>query len=168
MSQPEAWLRGPLPGIPTLLQPAAHAFVLAREDVEAAVEGLTPDQLWRRPGGVASIGFHLAHLTGSTDRLLTYARGEALNDAQKAALAAERDLEARKPALASLVHAWHQRVAAALDELANFPDARLTEPREVGRAKLPTTVIGAIFHAAEHAARHTGQLVTTVKVVRAQ
>jgi uncharacterized damage-inducible protein DinB len=42
----------------------------------------------------------------------------------------------------------------------------LTDPRAVGGAGLPTTVIGAIFHAAEHAARHTGQIVTTSRLVR--
>jgi hypothetical protein len=71
-SLPEPWLRGPLPGIPPLLQPAAHAFVMAREDVTAAVAGLTPDALWLEPGGIAPVGFHLAHLAGSTDRLLTW------------------------------------------------------------------------------------------------
>jgi hypothetical protein len=82
---PEPWLRGPIPGIAPVLQPAAHAFVMAREDVEAAVSGLAEDQIWARPAGIASLGFHLAHLAGSTDRLLTYARGEALSDVQRAA-----------------------------------------------------------------------------------
>ena len=90
VSQPEPWLRGPVQGIPTLLQPAAHAFLLALEEVEAAVAGVAADQLWLEPGGAASLGFHLVHLAGSTDRLLTYARGEALSAAQRAALAAER------------------------------------------------------------------------------
>ena len=87
VSQPEPWLRGPVPGIPTLLQPVAHAFLLAMEDIEVAVSDLTVDQLWLEPGGAASPGFHLVHLAGSTDRLLTYARGEALSASQRAALA---------------------------------------------------------------------------------
>lgn len=29
----EYWLRGPVPGIPSLLQPAAHAILQAREEV---------------------------------------------------------------------------------------------------------------------------------------
>jgi uncharacterized damage-inducible protein DinB len=32
---------------------------------------------------------------------------------------------------------------------------------------MPRTVIGLLFHAAEHAQRHTGQLIATAKVVRA-
>jgi uncharacterized damage-inducible protein DinB len=36
----------------------------------------------------------------------------------------------------------------------------------VGRARLPTNVLGLLFHTAEHAARHAGQVVTTMKLVR--
>src|SRR4051794_21487626 len=88
-TQPEVWLRGPLPGISPALQPAAHAFVQTMEDVEQAAAGLTLDQFWHRPGGAASVGFHVMHLAGSTDRLFTYSRGERLSADQKAALAAE-------------------------------------------------------------------------------
>jgi hypothetical protein len=87
--RPEPWLRGPVPGVSPLLQPAAHAFIMSIEDCEAAVSGLTPDQLWMSPEGAASVGFHLLHLAGSTDRLLTYARGERLSEAQRAMLVAE-------------------------------------------------------------------------------
>ena len=90
-TQPEFWLRGPVEGIPAALMPAAHAFLQTLEDVEGATADLSEEQLWARPGGVASIGFHLIHLSGSTDRLLTYARGERLNDVQKAAARAESD-----------------------------------------------------------------------------
>ena len=90
-TQPEFWLRGPVEGVPPALMPAAHAFLQTLEDVEGATADLSEEQLWARPGGVASIGFHLIHLSGSTDRLLTYARGERLNDAQKAAARAESD-----------------------------------------------------------------------------
>ena len=33
--RPEVWLRGPLPEVPALLQPVAHALLQAREEVEA-------------------------------------------------------------------------------------------------------------------------------------
>jgi uncharacterized damage-inducible protein DinB len=163
---PEPWLRGPVPEVPPLLQPAAHAFIMSREDVEAAAPGLTVEQLWREPGGIASIGFHLAHLTGSTDRLLTYARGETLSEAQRRTLAREQTLSTERPALADLLVAWRQMVAKALDQLASTPDAALLHPRLVGRQQLPSTVVGLMFHAAEHAARHTGQVVTTAKLIR--
>ena len=163
--KPEPWLRGPVPGIPALLQPAAHAFLLALEDVESAVSGLTVDQLWLEPGGAASPGFHLVHLAGSTDRLLTYARGEALSPPQRAALAAERTL-APQPTLEKLLTGWRTTVEGALRQLAVTPDATLTNTRLVGRAQLHSTVLGLLFHAAEHAQRHVGQLVTTSKIIR--
>ena len=87
--QPEVWLRGPVPDIPPFLQPVAHALLQAREEVTALMKGFPDDLLWRRPGGVASVGFHLQHLRGVLDRLFTYARGEALTAEQLRALKAE-------------------------------------------------------------------------------
>src|SRR5262245_12520569 len=164
--KPEPWLRGPVRDVPALLQPSAHAFVLALEDSEAAVSGLATDQLWLEPGGAASLGFHLLHLTGSTDRLLTYARGEALSVAQRAALAAETTLSHPRLSLEDLLTRWRATVEAALHQLSATPEATLNDPRLVGRAQLPSTVIGLLFHAAEHAQRHTGQLVATSKIIR--
>jgi hypothetical protein len=164
--RPEPWLRGPLPGVPPLLQPPAHAFVMALEDVEAAVSGLTSDQIWLEPGGAASIGFHLLHLTGSTDRLLTYARGETLSAKQHAALAAEHQLSEPRPALDVLLGGWRLAVESALHQIAGTSEATLLEHRAVGRAGLPSTVMGLLFHAAEHAERHVGQVVTTAKIIR--
>ena len=165
-TQPEPWLRGALPGIPALLQPAAHALMMAREDVTTAVANLTPDEVWARPGGAASVGYHVAHLSGSTDRLLTYARGAALDVTQKAALIRESRLADERPSIESLVAAWHATVDRALAQLAATPEAALTEACAVGKAQLPSTIGGLLFHAAEHASRHTGQVVTTALVVR--
>lgn len=164
---PEPWLRGALPGISTLLQPAAHAFVMAREDVTTALDGITGDQLWLQPQDIPSLGFHVAHLSGSTDRLLTYARGEGLSAAQKEALGRERDLLTLRPSAATLLAEWHATVDAALRQLAATADSALTDARAVGKAQLPSTVLGLLFHAAEHASRHTGQVVTSAKLVKA-
>jgi uncharacterized damage-inducible protein DinB len=164
-SRPEPWLRGPVSGVPALLQPAAHAFQMSIEDCEAAAADLTAEQVWASPGGIASVGFHLRHLTGSTDRLLTYARGGRLDDAQRAALAAESDAATGATAM-DLLAAWRAGVDAAIAQLAATPEATLSDPRAVGRAQLPSTVLGLLFHAAEHASRHTGQVVTTARIVR--
>lgn len=163
-SQPEVWLRGPVPGIPGELLPAAHAFIQTMEDVEHVAGDLTNDQLWRKPGGAASVGYHILHLTGSTDRLLTYARGERLSPSQKDALSAESS----PPQLSAseLIAQLRTQIDAALARLREVPVASLYEPRTVGRAALPTTVIGLLFHAAEHSQRHAGQIVTTAKIVR--
>jgi len=139
---------------------------MSREDVEAASIDLTVEQLWREPGGIASLGFHLAHLTGSTDRLLTYARGDALSKAQREALARERTLSTERPHLSDLIAAWQDTVGKALEQLSSTSDAMLLQPRFVGRQQLPSTVLGLMFHAAEHASRHTGQVVTTAKLIR--
>jgi uncharacterized damage-inducible protein DinB len=139
---------------------------MAREDVELAVQGVTHEQLWRSPGGITPLGFHLAHLTGSTDRLLTYARGETLSAAQKEALSREKTLLETQPALQELLDAWRRAVDAALAQLAATPESTVAEARAVGRAQLPTTVLGLLFHAAEHASRHTGQVVTTARMVK--
>lgn len=165
MNRPEAWLRGPLPGIDPLLMPAAHALVQAREDIERAAAGARTDQLWQRPGGAAAAGYHLQHAAGALDRLLTYARGEALTDAQRRALATEGAPGAEAPAL---VAGAGEAIDRALEQLRKTRPETLHEIRPVGRAQLPATVLGLIFHAAEHTTRHVGQLITTLKIVRAQ
>jgi hypothetical protein len=139
---------------------------MALEDVEVAVSGLTPVRLWLRPQGLASLSFHLAQLAGSTDRLMTYARGEGLSDAQKMALGREGTIEEHRPALEDLLAEWRRVVAASVQQLSTTSDSMLLEPRLVGRAQLPSTVLGLLFHAAEHASRHTGQIVTTAKLLR--
>ncbi|MDZ4257785.1 MAG: DinB family protein [Gemmatimonadales bacterium] len=165
-SETEPWLRGPIEGIPALLLPAAHAFQMAWEDVERAVAGLTDQQVWHSVEGIPPLGFHLAHLSGSTDRLLSYARGEALTPAQREVLLSERTLMDTRPALSVILERWRATVQVAQVQLAATDEATLLEPRLVGRRELPSTVLGLIFHAAEHAARHTGQVVTTAAVVR--
>ena len=162
VNPPEAWLRGPLEGFPPVLMPAAHALVQAREDIRVAVDA-TSDELWRQPRGAASAGYHLQHLAGSLDRLLTYARGESLSDAQRTALTQEGTPGASAPALVDEVS---RAIDRALDQLRHTPPETVFESRAVGRARLPATVLGLLFHAAEHATRHAGQLITTLKVVR--
>ena len=163
---PEPWLRGPIPGLIPALQPVGHALVAALEEVRRTTEALASSQLWIRPSGAASIGFHLLHLSGSTDRLFTYARGAALSEEQRSALAAERELPVPPPTLAELLRTWQRTVDASMGQLAGTTDAMLGESRTVGRDRLPSTVRGLLFHAAEHAQRHTGQIVTTVRIVR--
>jgi uncharacterized damage-inducible protein DinB len=163
-TQPEFWLRGPVEGIQPALMPAAHAFLQTLEDVERAASDLSTDQLWLSPGGAASIGFHLMHLSGATDRLLTYARGELLSDAQKTAFKAESN---PAPAdVATLLADLRRSFDAAMAQLGATPPSSIHDARAVGRAALPTTVLGLLFHAAEHSQRHAGQVVTTARIVR--
>jgi len=167
MSSPEYWLRGPLPGVDPYLMPAAHALMQSSDDIERAAHALNVEQLWIKPGGAASAGFHLRHIAGSIDRLLTYARGESLSDAQFAALRREQDAGDPPDDAAMLLQQAQQSIHSALDVLRATPRDSLLQPRVVGRSRLPTSVLGLLVHVAEHTQRHTGQLITTAKVVTA-
>jgi uncharacterized damage-inducible protein DinB len=164
MSKPEVWLRGPVPDVAPQLQPPVHSFMQVVEDVEALVAGLEPARLWAAPGGSASVGYHCRHLAGSTDRLLTYARGEPLSPAQVAAMKAETGPPLPGESAATLVAAVTRAMEQAIAQVRSISVADLTASREVGRARLPTTVLGLVFHAAEHATRHAGQIATLVRV----
>ena len=161
----ELWLKGPIEGVDPLLMPAAHALLQTMADVEQATANLSVEELWQKPGTAAPVGFHLKHLAGSTDRLLTYARGERLNDAQKAVLADENSAGTPLTDAASLLATLRATIDAAIAQLRATDPATLTAPRQVGRSA-SSTVLGLIFHAAEHAQRHAGQVVTTVKIIR--
>ena len=163
----EAWLSGPVPDVPPLLQPVAHALLNARQQLAEALEGLRPADLVQRPGDAASIAYHVMHAIGSLDRLFTYARGEGLSDEQRVALESESSVESRNPDAAALLREFEAAVETAIIQLRETKEATLLEPRGVGRAKLPSTVIGLLFHGGEHTVRHTGQAVTTAKIVRA-
>ena len=127
---------------------------------------LSATELWVTPGGAASAGYHVRHAIGSLDRLFTYARGEQLSRDQLSALREEGRMDEREGIQAALVAEFDAAVDRALAQLRSTDPATLLEPREVGRAKLPSTVLGLLCHAAEHTQRHVGQLVTTGKVVR--
>jgi uncharacterized damage-inducible protein DinB len=162
---PEVWLRGPVPNVPALLQPVAHSLLQCREELGAQLARVTSEEIWTQPSGAASIGFHVRHAAGSLDRLFTYARGEQLSAAQRAALAAEAQPDLAPNAALRLLAAFDEAVDRALAQLARTADSSLLDARHVGRARLPSTVLGLLFHAAEHTQRHAGQVATTVRIV---
>lgn len=164
---PEAWLRGPVDGVPAPLMPAAHSLIDAVEDIERAVAGMLPEQVWATPGGAASIGFHLRHVPGSIERLLTYARAESLGPAQRTALSREAEPGDPPETLDELLERLRRGLDFALETYRATDPATLLEPRAVGRDALPSNVQGLLFHAAEHARRHAGQVVATARIVRA-
>jgi len=163
---PEAWLRGPVEGVSPQLMPAAHALIDALEDLEQATSGLAERELWLGPGGAASVGFHLRHVRGSIDRLLTYARGESLDTAQIAALRGEGDPGDPPATAAELIAGAREAVFDAIEAYRAVDPTALQEPRRVGRAGLPSTVQGLFFHLAEHARRHAGQVIATAKIIQ--
>ena len=161
--EPEVWLRGPLNDIPALLQPVAHALLQARNEVNHIMQGFPEDALWDKLPGLASVGFHLQHLTGVLNRLFTYAQGSALNQEQLQYLGMEGENTGIKIPL--LLEAFNKQIDNCITQLKLTPDSILTEYQAVGRAQLPSTVIGLLGHAAEHTMRHTGQLLVTVRVL---
>jgi hypothetical protein len=163
--RPEVWMRGPVAGVSPQLQPVAHSLLQSAEEVGAMSADVTAEALWSALGGSPAAGFHLRHATGSLDRLFTYARGESLNDGQLALLGGEaaassgsspRELAAR----------FAEQVERAMEQLRSTRDETLFDARGVGRAGLPSNVIGLLFHAAEHTQRHVGQMTTTLRIVR--
>ena len=158
------WLMGPVYGIPPLLVPVAHSLLQAREDAARAVAGVQQEILWKRPNGAAPAGFHLFHAAHALDRLMTYARGESLHDAQRRAIDLERtsDLDVDREYLLELLDLTIDR---ALLQLRCTSESSLLKGRTVGNARLPSNVLGLLYHASEHTTRHVGQLITTLKVL---
>jgi hypothetical protein len=154
-------------GVPALLQPVAHALLEARDDARLLVEWLPADLLWKKPPGVASVAFHILHAAGSLDRLFTYARGEMLSQSQLATLAAEKTVDARYGDGAKVSGYFSSAVGEAIEQLKATAEASLTEHRDVGRGKLPSTVIGLLAHAGDHTYRHIGQAITTARLLAA-
>ena len=150
---PEAWLRGPVDGVPDLLQPIAHALLQAREEARSLMHDFPVELLWQRPAGLASVGFHLQHIAGVIDRLFTYARGEGLSPEQQHTLS----IEGRQPDnggnVDDLLAEIDAQVDRALNHLRTLNPQTLTDARTVGRKQLPSTVLGLLFHAAEHSQR---------------
>src|SRR5690606_3586035 len=157
------WLSGPVPKIPPLLQPAAHALLQAEEDIKKYTHEYPEHLLWVQPAGLASVGFHLNHITGVLDRMLTYAKSNNLTEEQFRFLKAEGNPEGLEVKRGDLLFAFELKVQEALHYFENTSITDLTEKRLVGRKKLPSTKIGLLFHAAEHVQRHVGQLLVTVK-----
>lgn len=164
---PEVWLRGPVPGLPVLLQPIAFALMQAREDVNEMTRNFSDNLLYERPGGAASAAFHLQHLTGVLDRMFTYAEGKALTEKQLEWLNMEGKNQNQNYAVQDLVNFFNNQIATSIQKLREINLETLTEPRGVGRKQLPSTVFGLLVHAAEHTQRHVGQLLVTVKVLQA-
>jgi uncharacterized damage-inducible protein DinB len=162
-TQPEPWLRNTLHDIDPIRRAILHALELTAEDATRWCAPLTEAQLHARPSGVPSIAFHLRHIARSLDRLLTYAEGNQLTEGQLAALKTELDpsstSDPREELRTALTHAA-TRIRA-------IPPERFAEPRTVGRQHLPTTVAGLLIHCADHTQRHTGQFITTAKIVTA-
>jgi uncharacterized damage-inducible protein DinB len=139
-----------------------YAFQQALEDLAHYTGTLSQEQLWLRPHGFGSVGFHIRHIAGSTERLMAYLQGKQLTAEQLLAVASEHEPGAsRDILLADLDRVFREAEAV----VRRIDPASLSEPREVGRQRLPATVIGLLTHIAEHTQRHVGQAIVSAKWV---
>lgn len=163
-TRPEPWLRGTLTGEHPAIVPVLYSFEQALEDLAKFTDGMSDQELWARPFGLAPVGSQFRHIGGSIDRLLTYASGNQLSSEQMAELKSEMEPRGSQAELMEELRGVLQRAG---ERVRSIPDADLNQPRKVGRKELPTTVIGLLVHTAEHAQRHVGQAIVTAKLVRA-
>ena len=161
----EVWMRGPISGLIPLLQPVAHAILQAREEVNLMMIDFPNELIWERPNAVASVAFHLQHLSGVLDRLFTYANNQILNEDQLELLALEAE-STQLLTVKGLLIRFNNQVNKALTQLKNIEEKTLLEPRSIGRKQIPTNQLGLLFHAAEHTQRHVGQLLVTIKMLK--
>jgi len=162
-TRPEPWLRGTLAEVPAVHRAVLHALQLAAEDLELRCNGLNAEELNARPSGIASVAFHVRHISRSVSRLLTYAEGRQISGEQLAALKAEMETNAVPEVLFAELH---QALDDATRRVRALVGCDLEAVRSVGRESLPTTLGGLLMHIAEHTQRHVGQAITTAKLVR--
>jgi uncharacterized damage-inducible protein DinB len=130
----------------------------AREEIDVA---LASHGIWERPGGAGSLGFHARHVVGSLDRLLTYAEGGALSEAQLTVLSHEAD-EMEVAALQALVE---QGLAQAEERVRALELSDLAAVRHIGRARIAVPLGTLLGHIAEHTQRHLGQMAVVRRMV---
>lgn len=160
---PEPWMRGIVPGVDPVIGHILRASQHIREDIQRAIGPLTVQQLWAKPHGMTSAGFHAKHLAGSTERLCTYLEGKQLNEAQLAALKDEGNGNESAEDLLRVIDqalAHYEQLALALSS------QQFGEVREIGRKRLQTTAISLAIHIAEHGQRHAGQAISAAKLAR--
>jgi uncharacterized damage-inducible protein DinB len=170
----EPWLRGTHADVPAVGRAVLHALDLALDDLTKWTDGLTDDEVHAQPLCLPSVAFHLRHIVGSTDRLLSYAEGKQISPEQLTVLKAEQSGPgpshtdpANPDTLAALLAAVEVAFSDAADRVRVLATADLETFRGVGRKQLPTSIGGAMVHVADHTQRHVGQVVTTANVLKA-
>ncbi|TDS13243.1 DinB family protein [Sphingobacterium paludis] len=158
----EVWMRGPVAHVPALLQPVAHTLLQVQEDTEKYMHGFSEQKLWIQPGGAASVAFHLQHIAGVIDRMFSYAHNKPLTALQLAYLSTEGEKQ-QGITKESLLQNCEKVINHAITQLQDIAIEELHTARYLGRKRIPTTLIGLIFHAAEHSQRHLGQMLVTIK-----
>ena len=163
LTQPEPWMRGPIEGLEPLVAPVFYTFTQVREELAHYTEGLTTEQVWRQAKSLPTLGFHLRHIAGSVDRLMSYLMEAEISPEQIVYLKSEGEPGASLDELLAGVDA---AFAKAESQLRTIKADDIHAPRYIGRKRLPTSVLGLLVHISEHTQRHLGQSITTSKLVR--
>ena len=168
-SAPEPWLSGSHTDVPAAARAVLHALELAQDDIRKWTAGLTDLEIHTLPHGLPPLAFHLRHIARSVDRILTYAEGNQLSDGQLALLKSEQvgPQHGERETLAALIAEIERSFANAAQRIRALGHADFDTPRTVGRKQLPTSLGGALIHVADHTQRHTGQVITTARVLKA-
>jgi uncharacterized damage-inducible protein DinB len=162
INQPEPWLRGTLTETPAVQRAVLHAFEAAEEDLNKWCAGLTDEEIHQRPAGMASVAFHLRHIPGAVDRLLTYAEDRELSEEQIQTMKAEGTAAG---SMAECLQTLSDGLKTGSERIRAMNPAQFDEPRYVGRKRMRTTVGGLLVHVADHTQRHVGQAITTARVI---
>jgi DinB superfamily len=165
----EPWLSGTYPDVPAVGRAVLHSLDLALDDITKWTAGLTDLEVHTLPLCLPPVAFHLRHIARSVDRLLTYAEGGQLSHEQLALLKSEEigPQHDERETLAALIAEVEISFENAAARIQNLATADFNTFRGVGRKQLPTSIGGALIHVADHTQRHTGQVVTTAKVLKA-
>ena len=156
-------MRGPIEGVEPLVAPVFYSFTQVREELAHYTEGLTTEQVWRQVNSLPTLGFHLRHIAGSVDRLMSYLMEAEISPEQIVYLKSEGEPGASLDELLAGVDA---AFAKAESQLRTIKADDIHAPRYIGRKRLPTSVLGLLVHVSEHTQRHLGQSITTAKLMR--
>lgn len=131
------------------------------QQIRAAVEPLTDEQIWWRPNEQSnSIGNLLLHLAGSLNHYLNRNVGGIDYERDRAAEFAER----RAIPKAEVLAIFDDMVAKAERTFDALTPARLADPSP--EPKMHSIVVQDLVNALTHLANHAGQIVWIAKMLR--
>ena len=139
----------------------SRAFLLSNylRKIERCLEELTDEDVWWRPNEESnSIGNLLLHLEGSTRGWIISTAGLVDNPRNR-----QQEFDERKQIPARDLLAQLSKTLAEADSiLARLRPEELLEVRKSAYEEV--TVLWAVYHAVEHFAMHTGQIIMLAKM----
>lgn len=158
----EPWMSGTLADLHPVVAALLYSFRHARLDLGAWTKELSTEELSLSLLGLAPVSFHIRHIAGSVDRLLTYARREQLSALQIAAIGDEAQPGLSREEMLKLLD---DSFGQAETVVRGLDSASLCKIREIGRKRIPVPLGTLLVHIAEHTQRHVGEAIITVKAV---